>query len=150
MTKRLHCKVTYKSISYTETRIKKDRKVPLMPHNDSTTTIQDLKNIAQKIRDDRDWQQFHTPKDLSMYIAIEAAELMEKFVWLSSQASFEEIEKNRQEIEDEMADVLICLVHFCNAANIDMTSAFRKKLQEVAKKYPVEKAKGKSDKYNKL
>lgn len=121
-----------------------------MQSNDQKTTIQDLKKIAQKIRDDRDWQQFHSPKNLSMYIAIEAAELMEKFVWMSSEASFHEIDKNRQEIEDEMADVLICLVHFCNAANIDMTSSFTKKLQEVAKKYPVEKAKGKSDKYNKL
>lgn len=121
-----------------------------MKQNDSIATLQDLKKIAQIFRDERDWQQFHSPKNLSMYIAIEAAELMEKFAWTTPEASFQEIDKNRQEIEDEMADVLICLVHFCNAANIDMTSAFKNKLQEVAKKYSVEKAKGKSDKYNKL
>ena len=104
-----------------------------MPQNDSTTTLQDLKKIAQKFRDERDWQQFHSPKNLSMKISIEAAELMEKFVWLSTEASFQEIENNRQEIEDEMADVFICLVHFCNAANIDMSSAFLNKLKEVEK-----------------
>ncbi len=121
-----------------------------MSHNDKITTIQDLKKIAQEFRDDRDWQQFHSPKNLSMKIAIEAAELMEKFVWLSTESSFDELDKNRQEIEDEMADVFICLIHFCNTANIDMSSAFIKKLQEVSKKYSIEKSKGKSEKYNKL
>ena len=121
-----------------------------MKKTDTTTTIQDLKVIAQKFRDTRDWQQFHSPKNLSMYTAIEAAELMEKFVWISTEASFAEIDKNRQEIEDEMADVFICLIHFCNAANIDMSSAFAQKLKEIEKKYPVEKFKGKSDKYNKI
>ena len=121
-----------------------------MNKKDQITTIQDLKIIAQKFRDERDWQQFHTPKDLSMYIAIEAAELMEKFVWLSTQDSLLEIEKNSQEIKDEMADVFICLVHFCNTANIDMSSAFEKKLKEIAAKYPIEKSKGKSTKYDKF
>ena len=121
-----------------------------MEKKDQTTTIQDLKKIAQKFRDERDWQQFHSPKDLSMKIAIEAAELMEKFVWLSTKASFTELEINRQEIEDEMADVFICLIHFCNTANIDMSSAFVKKLKEVEKKYPIEKSKGKHTKYDKL
>ena len=121
-----------------------------MSHNDKITTIQDLKKIAQEFRDDRDWQQFHSPKNLSMKIAIEAAELMEKFVWLSTESSFDELDKNRQEIEDEMTDVFIYLIHFCNTANIDMSSAFIKKLQEVSKKYSIEKSKGKSEKYNKL
>lgn len=121
-----------------------------MNNKDLTTTIQDLKAIAQNFRDQRDWKQFHTPKDLSMYISIEAAELMEKFVWFSTQESFLQLEENRQEIEDEMADVFICLVHFCNVANIDMSSAFVKKLQEVAKKYPIEKSKGKHTKYDKF
>ncbi len=75
---------------------------------------------------------------------------MEKFVWISTQDSFLELEKNRQEIEDETADVFMCLIHFCNTANIDMSSAFIKKLKEVSKKYPIEKAKGKSNKYDKL
>jgi dCTP diphosphatase len=121
-----------------------------MHKKDSNTAMQDLKTIAKKMITDREWSQFHSPKNLSMYIAIEAAELMEKFVWLSSEQSFEELNKNRQEIEDEMADVFICLVHFCNAANIDMASAFIKKLESVKAKYPIEKAKGKHEKYNKL
>lgn len=121
-----------------------------MQQKDRTTTLQDLKKTAKEFRDERDWEQFHTPKNLSMYISIEAAELMEKFVWLSTEASFQELETNRQEIENEMADVLICLVHFCNAANIDMSSVFMKKLQEIKKKYPIKKSKGISTKYNKL
>ncbi len=121
-----------------------------MKTSDTTTTILDLKKIAQEMVNQRDWTQFHSPKNLSMKTAIEAAELMEKFVWLSTEASFEELHKNREEIEDEMADVFICLVHFCNAAKIDMTSAFIKKLESVKIKYPIEKAKGRHEKYNKL
>lgn len=119
-------------------------------NNDTKTTLQDLKAIAKKFVIDREWQQFHSPKNLSMYTAIEAAELMEKFVWMENNESFAELDKNRSEIEDEMADVLICLVHFCNAANIDMASAFERKLAEVSKKYPIEKAKGRHHKYDKL
>lgn len=121
-----------------------------MHKNDTTTTIQDLKTIAKQVVIDRDWTKFHSPKNLSMYIAIEAAELMEKFAWLSSEQSFDELEKNRSEIEDEMADILICLMHFCNAANIDIASAFIKKLESVKAKYPIEKSKGRHEKYNKL
>lgn len=121
-----------------------------MPKQDTTTTLQDLKKIAKEFIKEREWEQFHTPKDLSMKLSIEAAELMEKFVWISSQASFTELDKNREEIEDEMGDVFMCLVHFCNAANIDMASAFLKKLDKVKQKYPIEKSKGKHTKYTKL
>lgn len=99
---------------------------------------------------ERDWQQFHTPKNLSAKIASEAGELLDKFVWLTSEQSFQELQNNRQEIEDEVGDIAICLLHFCNAANIDLTSAMLTKLQEVKAKYPVEKFKGIATKYNKL
>jgi dCTP diphosphatase len=117
---------------------------------DSTVTIQELKNqMAQFVRD-RDWGQFHNPKNLSMAIAAEAAELLEKFLWLDGTASHSELEKNRQEIEDELADIVIAALMFANSAKIDVARAIAYKMQEIAAKYPVEKAKGKCDKYTNL
>ena len=118
--------------------------------NDQTTNINVLKNVMQEFVAERDWQQFHSPKNLAAKLVIEAGELLEKFVWLDSKASFEELEKNRQEIEDEAADVFIVLLEFCNTANIDITTAMMHKLKEVRAKYPIEKAKGICTKYNKL
>ena len=85
-----------------------------------------------------------------MNIAIEAAELMEKFVWLEGHASLQEVHANRQEIEDELADIFMGILCFCNAANIDLSTAFAHKLGVTATKYPVDKSKGKHTKYSKL
>lgn len=117
---------------------------------DETMTMEQLKAMAGEFVSERDWQQFHSPKNLSMNISIEANELMEKFLWLTTQESIEEVDKNRQEIEDELADVLLGILCFANAAHIDITKAFTHKLAEVAQKYPVEKVKGKREKYTKL
>ena len=118
--------------------------------NDATTTIQQLRDKVTKLVDDRDWSQFHSPKNLAMDIAIEAAELMEKFVWLDVKASYEELEKNRQEIEDELADVFVVALAFANAAKIDIAKAVEHKLIKTMEKYPIEKAKGRHTKYDKL
>ena len=86
-----------------------------------------------------------------MKIAVEAGELMEKFVWAENNAaSFKELENNRKEIEDECADILILIAAFANACKIDLASAFMTKLEEAKKKYPIDKAKGRSTKYTKL
>ena len=114
---------------------------------DSKKTIQELKDIAAQFIKERDWNQYHSPKNLSMNISIEAAELMEKFLWLTTQESIEEIDKNRQEISDELADVLFGVLCFADVAKIDLSQAFEHKLAEAAKKYPVEKVKGKHEKY---
>ncbi|MFA5999021.1 MAG: nucleotide pyrophosphohydrolase [Candidatus Babeliales bacterium] len=118
--------------------------------NDQKTTIKDLKNIAKELVDERDWNQFHTPKDLSMNLSVEANELLEKFLWITSKASFEEIDKNRQEIEDEVGDVLFSILQFCTVSNIDVTAAFLQKVEKIKQKYPIEKSKGRHDKYTKL
>lgn len=117
---------------------------------DETTTIKTAKNVIAALISEREWQQFHSPKNLSMDIAVEAAELMEKFLWLSTEASKQEVEVNRKEIEDETADVFMALLCFCNAANIDLSAALANKLVEFAQKYPVEKARGNYRKYDKL
>ena len=118
--------------------------------SDAITSLQQIKDIATQLVQERDWQQFHTPKDLSMNLSVEANELLEKFLWITSKDSFDEIEKNRQEIEDEIGDILFSIVRFCSVANIDATAAFVQKIEKIKKKYPVEKAKGRYDKYTKL
>lgn len=121
-----------------------------MSHNDSTTTLQEIKEIATNLVAEREWQQFHTPKDLSMNLSVEANELLEKFLWITSKDSFAETENNRQEIEDEIGDILFSIVRFCSVANVDATKAFLQKIEKIKQKYPVEKSKGKHEKYNKL
>jgi len=118
--------------------------------SDKTTTIDDLKNRVKQFVEDRDWQQFHNPKNLSMALVSEATEVLDLFLWCDNQASFEELEKRREDVEDEIADVAILIMAFCNHANIDLSSALAKKQIKHAQKYPIEKCKGKSLKYNQL
>lgn len=117
---------------------------------DSQTTMQQLKAQMAKFVADREWEQFHTPKNLSMNLCREASELLEKFIWVDEANAASEFAQNRQEIEDEAADVLIALLAFANSAQIDLTRAFEHKLKEVAHKYPIAASKGRSTKYTKL
>ena len=96
---------------------------------------------------ERDWHQFHTPKNLSAKISIEAAELLEILVWTHEKDVAALIEKNKQEIKHELADVMISLLMFCNATNLDLYEAVLEKLEEIKKKYPVDQVKGKPYKY---
>ena len=123
---------------------------PIMPTNDKTYTLEELKKIKQQFVDERNWNQFHTPNHLAAKIAIEAGELLEKFVWLTSEQSFAELATNRQEIEDEFADIFMLLLCFANATKIDMTATMMTKLEKVKAKYPIDKAKGVATKYTKL
>jgi len=117
---------------------------------DTTANLDQLKQIVQEFVKQRDWIEFHTPKNMAIALSVEAGELLEKFIWLNEKQSFDEVNKNRQEIEHEVADIFIALLEFCNVSKIDLTKAMFVKLQEIEKKYPVEKCKGISDKYNKL
>jgi dCTP diphosphatase len=118
--------------------------------NDTSTHVETLKNKVKKFIEDREWQQFHNPKSLSMALASEAAELMDLFLWCDNNESYAELEKKRQDVEYEIADVAILVFAFCIRHNIDLTTAISNKQVEAAKKYPVEKAKGKSVKYTEL
>jgi dCTP diphosphatase len=119
--------------------------------NDSKTTIADLKQIIKKYADDRDWGQFHTPKNLSMNIAAEAAELMELFLWVESTDTQNElVEKNRTAVEDEVADIASGLINFCVRNNVDLCTAIENKMEKNAVKYPIEKCKGIAKKYTEL
>lgn len=106
-----------------------------------------IKENVKKFRDDREWSQFHNPKDLAISLSIEAAELLECFQWKSSA----EAEKNNyQDIKYEMADVAIYLLLMCDKMGINLLDAIEEKMKLNEKKYPVEKAKGCSKKYNEL
>ncbi len=118
--------------------------------SDQTTTVAELKEKFKKFVDERDWNQFHTPKNLSMGLSCEAAELMEHFLWITDEESKNVLEKKRVEIEHELADVVIYALAFSNQSNIDLSSAIDRKLQHNAEKYPVEKSKGRSTKYTEL
>ena len=118
--------------------------------NDTQTTLQELRSIAAQFVKDRNWQQFHDPKNLSMALSVEAAELMEKFLWYTNEASVQAVADNREAIEDELADVLAYVINFANATDIDLSQAFERKMAKNRQKYPVDKAKGRADKYNRL
>jgi len=117
---------------------------------DTTTTITELKELVAKLVTEREWEQFHSPKNLSMDIAVEASEVMEKFLWIDSEESKKLFEQKRDEIEAEMADVMIALLALCNVTQTNLADAVKKKLREIAQKYPIEKARGKALKYTDL
>jgi len=119
---------------------------------DATTTFAELKSRVLAFARERDWEQFHAPKNLSMALAAEAGELMEHFLWSTSDASrtIASDPAKRQKIEEELADVVIYALEFANMTQIDVAAVIEKKMAANAKKYPVEKAKGRSDKYTEL
>ena len=113
--------------------------------NDRDTTVEQLRSeIATFIRE-RDWEQFHDPKNLSMAIATEAAELMEVFRWAKNDASREMIHDpaTRHAIGEELADILAFVLSFANATDIDISSTLRAKMAKNALKYPVDEYRGK-------
>ncbi len=119
---------------------------------DATTTLQQLKQRVDDFAREREWLQFHTPKNLSMALAAEAAELMEHFLWKDSHESHKTAAdpSKKEDIQDELADVVIYALEFANVTGIDLASAINLKMQKNAAKYPVEKARGRSEKYTEL
>lgn len=100
-----------------------------------------------KFQKERNWKQFHKPKNLAISLSIEAAETLEIFQWSENN---EIPEGKKEELTEEIADVYYYLLLLCHEAGIDLKEAFDKKMKINAEKYPVEKAKGKSTKYDKL
>lgn len=112
----------------------------------------DLGELAARIRafaKERDWEQFHTPKNLAMGVAIEAAELMEEFHWLTPEASRRLPPEQLQAVRHEMADVLVYLVLLADKLGVDLMAAAAEKLEINAAKYPADLVRGKATKYDK-
>lgn len=116
---------------------------------DTITTLLELKLKVDSFLKERDWYQFHNPKTDSMNIAIEAAELMEIFLYTNTPQEIQEtLTKKREHTEDELADILFSVVMFANTTGIDLSEAFIKKLAKNAAKYPAHLVKGRKEKYN--
>jgi len=112
--------------------------------SDATTTIDELKQLVRRFVAERDWEQFHSPKNLSMALAIEAAELMEHFQWIdlaASRAIADEPEKLAA-VGEELADVLAYSLALADELGLDLADAVRAKMVKNAQKYPVAEYRG--------
>ncbi len=114
-----------------------------MPSDNLTQLTAQVRHFA----DERDWQQFHSPKNLASALIVEAGELLEHFQWLGEAESEALDEAKRGNVELEMADVLIYLVRLADRLDIDLIEAAAKKLVINSQKYPVEQSKGSNRKY---
>ena len=112
--------------------------------SDSTTTVADLKQLMADFVARRDWRRFHAPKNLSMSLAIEAAELMEHFQWISPEESRRVAEDPDRlaAVGDELADVLCYALAMTNELGLDLSTAIRRKIAKNELKYPVEEYRG--------
>lgn len=113
-----------------------------------TYTIQELTEFVVNFRDERDWKQFHNPKDSAIALNLEAVEVLEHFRWRNKTEVKQYLKEKKGEIADELSDVLFWVLLMSHDLKIDLGEAFYKKRAEDAKKYPVEKVKGQHKKYN--
>ncbi len=121
--------------------------------SDKKTTIQELKDILEKFKEERNWGQFHDAKNLAEAISIEAGELQELFLWQKSEDVMKKIKEDavfKEEVGEELADVITFCINFANATDIDISTIVKDKIEKNAKKYTVEKSKGNAIKYDKL
>jgi len=113
----------------------------------------DINELTKKIiafRNERDWKQFHNPKDVALSLVLEATEVMEHFQWKNKEEMEKYIKTNKAEIGEELADVLYWVLLMSHDLKIDISKALEMKIIKNEEKYPVKKARGKHTKYNKL
>jgi NTP pyrophosphatase (non-canonical NTP hydrolase) len=112
--------------------------------NDAETTVAELRELVRRFVDERDWHRFHAPKNLAMSMAIEAAELMEHFQWITTDASRRvgEEESKLVAIGEEIADVLCYLLAMANELDLDISTTVRRKMERNVAKYPAEEYRG--------
>jgi dCTP diphosphatase len=122
----------------------------------SASPLQKLENLVQlreilrQFAADRDWDQFHSPKNLAAALSVEAAELLECFQWLTEDQSRKLTPPQQQQVREEMADVLNYLVRLADKLDVDLLEAAREKIAKNAVKYPADKARGSIRKYTEL
>jgi dCTP diphosphatase len=114
------------------------------------THLDDLRDQLRKFAAERDWDQFHSPKNLAMSVSVEAGELLEVFQWLTEAESRALSPEAKAAASEEIADVLLYLVRLGDQLGIDLVAAAQRKLAKNAQKYPVEKSRGNNKKYTEL
>ncbi len=112
--------------------------------------LTDLRNALRDFAAERDWDQFHSPRNLATALAVEAAELLEPFQWLTDEQGRQLPPETRSAVEEEMADVLLYLIRLADRLDVDLAAAARAKIARNAAKYPIDKAKGSARKYTEL
>ena len=133
----------------------RDNKVALRGGFRGDKVMKDLEELKNKVRsfcEERDWDQFHTPKELAIGLVTESSELLELFRFLMP-SQVEELMKDsskREKVEDELADIFFFLLRFSQLYQVDLLQAFENKISKTSKKYPIEKFKGSNLKYDEL
>ncbi|CAN5380056.1 nucleotide pyrophosphohydrolase [soil metagenome] len=112
--------------------------------------IQALTDLLLEFRRERDWEQFHNPKDQALSLSLEVAELLEHMQWKNGKELTDHLNAVKPQVTDELADVLGWVLLIANDLGIDLDAAVRHKVQKNCEKYPIDKAKGKATKYDKL
>lgn len=116
---------------------------------DTETYVSEIKKWIQKFNDERDWNQYHHPKELAISISLESAELLEHFQW-EKKRPLQAIKSNKkliQSLKNELSDILIYSFNFANKLDIDISEAIKNKIEENNRKYPAELVKGRAEKY---
>lgn len=114
----------------------------------SDVTLTDLTARVRAFAIERDWQQFHSPRNLAMAVSVEAAELLQLYLWCADEGPQPLTEARGAKVADEAADVLICLLNLCDRAGIDLGDAVIDKLARAERKYPADRVRGKALKYD--
>jgi|SRR5919108_2174137 NTP pyrophosphatase (non-canonical NTP hydrolase) len=120
------------------------------PSGGNPDLLQNLRSALRQFAADRDWDQFHSPKNLAIALNVEAAELLEHFQWMSDLESKEIPSEKRLRVREELADVLLYLIRLADKLDVDLATAAAEKMRTNAVKYPVHKARGSSKKYSEL
>jgi NTP pyrophosphatase (non-canonical NTP hydrolase) len=115
-----------------------------------TDPLRELRDELRAFAAARDWDQFHSPRNLATALAVEAAELLEPFQWLTDEQSRSLPPETRAAVEEELADVLLYLVRLADQLDVDLGAAARAKIVRNGEKYPVDKSRGSSRKYDAL
>ena len=112
------------------------------------TNLETLSAEVKKFTQERDWEQFHNPKDLAIALGIEVSELQEIMLWISTENSSDRIKEKMTEVQNEVGDIFLYLLRFCDVVGIDPIAAASNKMKLNAEKYPIHKSRGNSKKYS--
>lgn len=111
-------------------------------------TLTELQAEVVAFSEERDWARFHSPRNLAMALNVEASELLELYLWAADDGPQPLTKARREQVAGEAADVLMCLLNFCERADVDLARALREKLEVAAQKYPADRVRGRALKYD--
>ena len=117
---------------------------------DETTTLAELRDLLRAFNAERDWGQYHSPRNLAMALSVEAGELLELYLWASDDGPQPPVASRGPRVADECADVAICLLNLCDRAGVDLAAAVAAKVERNRARYPVEQARGRLEKSSEL